>query len=108
MTHSTFGLFTLIATFALSATGAHAQSPSDAQKQLLAENVMQADANADSMLSRGEFETLIRLNAADNLGRAATIVRTGRFDTAFGRIDANGDGVVTQAEMQALAQQVRG
>lgn len=108
MTHSTFGLFALLAIFALSATGADAQSPSDAQRQLLAENVMQADANGDAMLSRSEFETLIRLNAADNLGRAATIVRTDRFDMAFGRIDANGDGVLTQAEMQSLAQQARG
>ena len=69
---------------------------------------MQADANGDAMLNRSEFETLIKLNAADNLGRASMIVQSGRYGMAFGRIDANSDGVLPQSEIQALAQQAQG
>ncbi|MBV0913813.1 EF-hand domain-containing protein [Anianabacter salinae] len=101
----TIGHLALAAAVVLSVTGAHAQSPSDAERQLMVENLVQADANSDGVLTRQEFETLINLNAADNLGRAAMIVRTGSYGRAFGRIDANGDGVATQSEMQALMQQ---
>lgn len=83
---------------------AQAQSMSDADKQKMAENVAQADANGDAALSRGEFDMLLQLNAQDNLGRAAQIVRLGRQAMAFNRIDADGNGLVTRQEIQALAQ----
>ncbi|MDZ7874067.1 MAG: hypothetical protein U5N27_13570 [Rhizobium sp.] len=80
-----------------------AQTMSDAEKQKLAENYVQADTNGDKALTRSEFHTLLSLNAQDNLGRAAQIVKFGRQDMAFDRIDADGDGMVTQQELQALA-----
>ncbi|WP_394689832.1 hypothetical protein [Hoeflea sp.] len=83
---------------------AQAQSMSDADKQKMAENVAQADANGDAALSRGEFDMLLQLNAQDKLGRAAQIVRLGRQSMAFNRIDADGNGLVTRQEIQALAQ----
>lgn len=100
----------LIATAALAAlplASAHAQAPSDAKKAMAAENFMQADANEDGALTRGEFETLINLNAEDNIGKAKMVRRFGRYDTAFGRIDANADGFATPEEMKALAEQAK-
>lgn len=108
MTHSTVGRVAFVASLALSTAAAKAQAPSGAERRLLAENVLQADANGDAVRNRSEFETLIRLNAEDELGRAAMIVRSGRFDMAFRRIDANGDGLVIQSELQALAQHMQG
>ena len=90
--------------FALPLSGTQAQSMSDADKQKMAENVAQADANGDAALSRGEFDLLLQLNAEDNLGRAAQLVRLGRQAMVFKRIDADGNGLVTRQEMQALAQ----
>ena len=106
MTHPVFKRLALFATFALCAPLAHAQAVSEAQQQLFAENMTQADADGDGMLDRSEFEALIRLNAEDDLGRASMIVRSERFGTAFERVDANGDGVVTASEIQALVQQL--
>ncbi|MEO0624224.1 MAG: hypothetical protein AAFU49_06360 [Pseudomonadota bacterium] len=77
---------------------------SEAQRQLAAENFMQADVNADGALTRSEFRTLIDLNAEDGLGRAAMVKRFGRYDTAFGRVDQNCDGLVTPEEMKTLAE----
>lgn len=85
-----------------------AQGLSAAQQELAAENFMQADANQDGALTRGEFQTLINLNADDSLGRASMIKRFGRYDTAFNRIDANQDGFVTPEEMQAMAAKAGG
>lgn len=104
MNNAMIGLLALAGSIALSATGASAQGPSEADRQLMLQNLSQADANGDGALSRHEFEVLINLNAEDNLGRAARIARTGRFDTAFARIDANGDGMLTQPELQAMVQ----
>ena len=91
---------------ALSSAAARAQSP--AVKELAVENFLQADANQDGALNRNEFESLINLNADDNIGRAAMVRRLGRYDAAFSRLDANGDGFVTPEEMQALAEKARG
>ncbi|WP_439529995.1 hypothetical protein [Pannonibacter sp.] len=88
---------------ALSLSGVQAQTMSDANKQKLAENYAQADANGDKALTRAEFNNLLLLNAQDNIGRAAQIVRFGRQDTAFNQIDADRNGLVTQQELQALA-----
>ncbi|WP_197277995.1 EF-hand domain-containing protein [Rhizobium sp. AAP116] len=88
---------------ALPLSGVQAQTISDADRQKLAENYVQADADGDKALTRSEFHSLLSLNAQDNLGRAGQIVKFGRQDMAFNRIDADGDGMVTQQELQALA-----
>ena len=85
-------------------SGAQAQSMSDADKQKMAQNVAQADTNGDGALTRGEFDLLLQLNAQDNLGRAAQVVSLGRQAMVFNRIDADGNGLVTRQELQALAQ----
>lgn len=106
----TLWLKTVIAAAALAAlplASAQPQSVSEAKKELAAENFMQADANADGALNRGEFETLINLNADDDIGRASVVRRFGRYDTAFGRIDANADGFVTPEEMRAMAEKAK-
>lgn len=89
---------------AVPVSAAHAQSMSNADKQALIENFLQADTNNDGALYRSEFETLMKLNAADDLGRAAMVVRAGAYGKAFNRIDGNGDGAVTKEEIQGLAQ----
>ena len=43
--------------------------------------------------------------AADAIGRASMIARFGRYDMAFGRADADGDGSVTRQELSALGGQ---
>ena len=88
---------------AFATLGANAQQASGADKQKVAENFKKADANGDGMLTRGEFETLIRLNAQANIGQAAQVVRFGRYDMAFNRVDADRNGLVTPQELQALA-----
>ncbi|MEO1315817.1 MAG: hypothetical protein AAFW01_04375 [Pseudomonadota bacterium] len=87
-----------------SAHGATAQS---ANRDQVIENFMQADANTDGALTLSEFTTLIDLNAQSGIGRAAMIKRLGRYGTAFGRLDGDGDGVVTAEELQALAQRAQ-
>ncbi|MEO1749499.1 MAG: hypothetical protein AAFR27_12945, partial [Pseudomonadota bacterium] len=56
------------------------------------ENFQQADANGDTLLTYDEFVTFIELNAADEVGNAARLKARNMFQTAFGRVDANGDG----------------
>jgi hypothetical protein len=87
----------------LSTIGANAQQASGANKQQVAENFKKADANGDGMLTRSEFEKLIQLNAQANIGQAPQIVRFGRYDMAFNRVDADRNGLVTPQELQALA-----
>ena len=107
MKHPIIGRLAVVAGIVLPLTGAYAQSPSETERQLMIENLVESDANSDGELSPGEFEALIRLNAADDLGAAKTIVRSGRYAMAFERADTNGDGVVSQSEIQALAQRLQ-
>lgn len=96
----------LLVVAAVAATAIGAAVPtlaSDAQKELFAENFMEADADADGALTLSEFTALIDLNAEDNLGRARVVQRMGRQETAFERIDADGDGLVTPEEISELA-----
>lgn len=72
------------------------------QAELGAENYRQADANGDGMLAYAEFATFIDLNAEDGLGQAAQISSRGMHARAFERIDANGDGLVSPRELQAI------
>lgn len=70
--------------------------------ELGAENYRQADANRDGVLVYAEFATFIDLNATDGLGNAARVSSRGLHAWAFKRIDANGDGVVSPQELQAI------
>ncbi|MEL6818121.1 MAG: hypothetical protein AAFP80_05705 [Pseudomonadota bacterium] len=69
---------------------------------LARENYQQADANGDTFLTYDEFVTFIELNAADGIGNAARLKARNMFQTAFGRVDANGDGSISPEELQAL------
>lgn len=84
---------------------AAAATPAAAQdaREKVAENFAEADANADKALTIDEFTRLIDLNAEDRIGQARLIQRTGRYETAFGRIDANGDRIIDSDEMAAMA-----
>lgn len=108
MKHPTSMSVAMAAFLVLKAAGAQAAGLSEAEQQQMISNLIEADANADGALSLAEFEVLIKLNAADDLGRAAMLVRSGRYATAFSRLDANGDGFVTEAELQAMIRQVQG
>ncbi len=94
-----------LATYAALSTGPSLAS--EAKREQAAANYMQADANGDGALSSAEFRTLIDLNARDGIGQAAMVKRFGRQQMAFQRIDANGNGLVTPEEIQALAQQAQ-
>ena len=89
---------------ALPLSGAMAQSMSEADKKKLADNLAEADANGDAMLTRDELDRLLQLNAQDNIGRAAQIIKFGRQGKVFNRIDADKNGLVTRQELQALSQ----
>ena len=94
-----------IATLPLQA--AHAQPASDAQREQVAANFREADADGDGTLTRREFTKLIQLTAQHDIGRAKLIASFNRYDMAFGRADANADGSVTPEELSALSAQGR-
>jgi Ca2+-binding EF-hand superfamily protein len=70
-------------------------------KEAAIQNFKQADANDDGALTYAEFSTFIDLSAADNIGRAATVKKRSLYSTAFKRLDANGDEVITASELGA-------
>lgn len=107
MTMTTKALCAALLTLALP-IAAQAQSVSAEDQAKLIENIAEADANSDSALTLAEFETLINLNAEDGLGRAERIRSSGRYARVFNHIDANGDGFLTQTEIQTIAQAARG
>ena len=84
---------------------AHAQPANDAQREQVAANLREADAGGDGVFIRAEFPELIDLNAEHDIGRAKLIARLGRYDMAFDRADANGNGSVTPKELAASAAQ---
>lgn len=88
----------------LSAALAQGLDMSVADRQALIDNFIEADGNDDGMLYLSEFEMLMNLNAEDDLGRAAIVVRTGAYKRVFERLDANGDGAVSREELQELAE----
>ena len=67
-------------------------------------NFQSADVNQDQQLDFDEFKTFVNLNADHNLGRASMIRRFGMHARAFGKLDANGDGIVTPQEIASKAQ----
>ncbi|MEM8792659.1 MAG: hypothetical protein AAGE80_13650 [Pseudomonadota bacterium] len=82
-------------------------SAAGAQQDMAVENFKEADANADGALTLNEFTALIDLNAADGIGRAHIIKRMGKQSMAFGRIDANSDGLISTEELSAMAANAR-
>lgn len=83
---------------------AHGAGASEADRQQAAENFVEADVDANGALTLSEFTTLIDLNAEDDLGVARLVKRSGRYQTAFRRLDADADGRVSVEEMAAAAQ----
>jgi len=79
---------------------AHAQLAPEAMKQAQL-NFTTANASGSGVLAVGEFRTFIDLNAASGIGRAAKIKSNNAYDRAFGRVDANKDGVITWQEYLA-------
>jgi hypothetical protein len=94
-----------LAAVPLTLGAASAQTKSKEDRQKIIENIVQADTNNDAAISRSEFETMITLNAADGLGRAANVKSTGAYGFAFGKLDSHGDGFLTQAETKALVEE---
>lgn len=86
-------------------SAAHAQNMSGAEKQAMLENMLKADTNNDGILYLSEFEMLMKLNAEDDLGKSAIVVRTGAYGRVFKRLDANGDGALTKEEAQQFAEE---
>lgn len=76
----------------------------EATREQIQSNFLQADANEDGALTLGEFTTLINLNAEHNIGRSRMVKRLGRYETAFGRLDTNADGIVSADELAAMAE----
>ncbi|MDX8353833.1 hypothetical protein [Cognatiyoonia sp. IB215182] len=101
MKYTLFCLTVGLGVFAISP--ALAQQMSEADRQKIAENLAQADANGDGAMNSDEFRQLIDLNAADNLGRASRVMNAGLYDRVFQRLDANGDGLLTEQEMRDMA-----
>ncbi|MEM9839818.1 MAG: hypothetical protein AAF830_11800 [Pseudomonadota bacterium] len=85
------------------AAGPHARA-SEAHRAQAETNFLEADADADGALTFDEFTTMVDLNAQHGIGRAAIIQRLGRYGMAFGRLDGNGDGLVTPEELRAMAE----
>ena len=100
-------MFTPLKTAALGLALAAAASAAVAQtnRDVAAANFAEADANADGALTIDEFTRFIDLNAEDKLGNASRIQRTGRYATAFDRLDADKDGLVTREDIAARADQ---
>ena len=71
-------------------------------RELAAENFQEADANGDRNLTYEEFVTFIDLNAADDLGNASMVSSRNMYQRAFNRMDANGDGLISVEELQAM------
>lgn len=103
MTQTPKALFALVLLATCPITAAQAQDMSNADKQAMIENFLQADTNNDGMLYRSEFETLMKLNANDKLGRAAMVVRSGAYKKVFDRLDQNNNGAVSRDELQDMA-----
>lgn len=94
----------LLASTVLLSVALAAQANADPEREQAQANFLEADINQDEQLDLAEFTTFINLNADHGLGRAATVRTFGMYGRAFGRADANGDGVVERQELAEQAQ----
>jgi Ca2+-binding EF-hand superfamily protein len=62
---------------------------------------IKADANSDRKITPGEFRTLIEELVATGSEKAISVKKWGVYGYAFKRIDADKDGMITPAELQA-------
>jgi hypothetical protein len=62
---------------------------------------IKADANSDRKITPGEFRTLIEGLVAAGSEKAISVKKWGAYGYAFKRIDADKDGTITPAELQA-------
>lgn len=93
-------MFQPIAALALILVFAPAAAQTGSSPQdLAAANFRMADSNGDGVLNADEFVTFINLNAAQNIGRASRVKNAGAYDRAFSRMDQDGNGSVTPAEV---------
>ena len=86
----------LAAAVALSVPGA-AMAYSQGEKNAF----IKADANGDRKITPGEFRTLIAELVSIGSEKAISVKKWGVYGYAFKRIDADKDGVITPAELQA-------
>lgn len=66
------------------------------------QNFRQADVNEGAALDHDEFVTFIDLNAEGNIGRAGMIKKRDLYSMAFQRLDTNGDGTISAAELSQI------
>ena len=97
----------LVVLIALATAPLAAAEESEAVREQARANFLEADVDGDRALTLPEFTTLIDLNAEDGIGRAHLIRRMGRYEMAFGRVDADADGLVTTEEIRAAAKSRR-
>ena len=102
--NSKFKRFALLASAAAFSFAIAAPASADPQRAQAQANFQQADVNQDEQLDFAEFTTFINLNADHGLGRAGMIRRFGMHAKAFGRVDANRDGLVTKMEIATQAE----
>lgn len=62
---------------------------------------IKADVNSDRTITPGEFRTLIEELVVAGSEKAISVKKWGVYGYAFKRIDANKDGLITPAELQA-------
>ena len=67
-----------------------------------AEHFPMADSDENNALSLAEFEAFVELEAEDSVGKSKRIKQFGAYERAFGVLDANKDGSVTLAEIEAF------
>lgn len=61
-----------------------------------------ADANGDGVLDKAEFHAFIDALAAAGRPAAEKVKAAGRYDMAFRRVDGDGDGAISAAEVAAM------
>ncbi len=94
----------LIASAILMLTAARPALAADADRAKAKANFVQADSDGDGRLNYREFVTFVDLNAAQGLGRAATIRRLNAYKRAFEQLDSNRDSTISQQELAAQVQ----
>ncbi len=87
----------ITATVCLLSATAVAQAYSSAEKNAF----LKADANNNRVIEQNEIIVLMNELAANGSKQAAKVKFLGVYGVAFRTIDANGDGKITPAELEA-------